>query len=125
MLRIDDLDTPRNRPGVVDAMQQDLRWLGLNWDGPVILQSQRRGLYHSWLSWLRRSGQLFACRCSRSILAGKTVYPGTCRNRNRSWGWQDQRLPSWRLRVGRTTRMAAVMWCCAVPMASLPINWQR
>ena len=99
LLRIDDLDTPRNRAGAIETIQQDLRWLGLEWDGPVLLQSQRRGFYYSWLSWLRRSGRLFACRCSRRELAGQPIYPGTCRQLRHAWGWQQQRLPSWRLRV--------------------------
>ena len=99
LLRIDDLDTPRNRPGAIEAIQQDLLWLGLKWDGPVVLQSERRGTYHSWLSWLRSSGRLFACRCSRRELAGQPVYPGTCRQTGNTWGWQQQRLPSWRLQV--------------------------
>ena len=99
LLRIDDLDTPRNRPGAIEAIQSDLLWLGLEWDGPVVLQSERRGTYHSWLSWLRRSGKLFACRCSRRELADQPIYPGFCRTAGHSWGWQQQRLPSWRLRV--------------------------
>ena len=99
LLRIDDLDTPRNRPGAVEAIQADLRWLGLHWDGTPILQSTRRGIYNSWLSWLRRSGQLFPCRCSRRELAGLQRYPGTCRDQPANWGWIDRRLPSWRLKV--------------------------
>jgi glutamyl-tRNA synthetase len=99
LLRIDDLDTPRNRPGAIEAIQSDLLWLGLEWDGPVLLQSERRGIYHSWLSWLRCSGKLFACRCSRRELADQPSYPGFCRTAGHSWGWQQQRLPSWRLRV--------------------------
>ena len=99
LLRIDDLDTPRNRAGAIEAIQSDLRWLGLKWDGPVLLQSERRGIYHSWLSWLRRSGRLFACRCSRRELADQPIYPGFCRRAAHNWGWQRQRLPSWRLRV--------------------------
>ena len=99
LLRIDDLDTPRNRAGAIEAIQSDLRWLGLDWDGPVLLQSERRGTYHSWLSWLRRSGRLFACRCSRRQLADQPTYPGFCRTAGHNWGWQQQRLPSWRLRV--------------------------
>ena len=98
-LRIDDLDTPRVRPGSIDSIQRDLRWLGLTWDGPVIRQSQHRGTYYSWLSWLRCSGQLFPCSCSRRDLAGARVYPGSCRGAERGWGWQQGRLPSWRLRV--------------------------
>ena len=99
LLRIDDLDTPRNRPGAVEAIEADLRWLGLDWDGPTILQSRRKGVYDSWLSWFRRSGQVFPCRCSRRELAGLALYPGTCRTAGHSWGWQNQRLPSWRLQV--------------------------
>ena len=99
LLRIDDLDTPRNRPGAQASIERDLQWLGLDWDGPVICQSQHRGRYHAWLSWLRRSGALFPCRCSRRMLLNHPVYPGTCRDRQTSWGWQGKRLPSWRLRV--------------------------
>ena len=99
LLRIDDLDTPRNRVGASEAIQKDLLWLGLHWDGPAVVQSERRGVYHSWLSWLRRSGRLFACRCSRRELADQPIYPGICRQAGHDWGWQQQRLPSWRLRV--------------------------
>jgi glutamyl-tRNA synthetase len=99
LLRIDDLDTQRNRAGAIEAIQSDLRWLGMEWDGPVLLQSERRGIYHSWLSWLRRSGCLFACRCSRRQLADHPIYPGFCRTAGHNWGWQQHRLPSWRLRV--------------------------
>jgi len=99
LLRIDDLDTPRVRPGAVESALENLRWLGLDWDGPLILQSRRRGLYHSVLSHLRRWGGLYACRCSRRELAAQPLYPGTCRNRALHWGWQNGQLPAWRLHV--------------------------
>ena len=99
LLRIDDLDTPRLRAGAVLSALDDLRWLGLDWDGPVVLQSQRRGLYNAVLSHLRRSGLLYACRCSRRQLGGAPIYPGTCRELDLAWGWQHNRLPAWRLRV--------------------------
>lgn len=99
LLRIDDLDTPRVRPGAITSVLEDLGWLGLNWDGPVVLQSERRGLYSSVLSHLRRCGQVYACRCSRRDLAQTVVYPGTCRQRQLGWGWKAERLPAWRLRV--------------------------
>ncbi|MFM7313540.1 MAG: tRNA glutamyl-Q(34) synthetase GluQRS [Cyanobium sp.] len=106
MLRIDDLDMPRNRPGAAEAILSDLRWLGLDWDGPVLLQSDRRGLYATVLSALRRAGALYPCRCSRRMLAdisaphgAPNVYPGFCRQRSPSWGPQAGRLPSWRLRL--------------------------
>ena len=106
LLRIDDLDRPRNRPGAEEAIQADLRWLGLHWDGPPVRQSVRRGLYATVLSSLRRSGWLYPCRCSRRLLADisaphgqLSVYPGFCRQSPPAWGWQDGRLPSWRLRL--------------------------
>ena len=99
LLRIDDLDTPRNRPGAIEAIEADLRWLGLDWDGPIILQSRRKEVYEAWLSWLRQSGRLFACRCSRRQLAGLARYPGTCRAAGHHWGWLNEHLPSWRLQV--------------------------
>ena len=69
LLRLDDLDTPRNRPGAEASILADLRWLGLDWDGPLLRQSQRRGLYGTVLSALRRQGLLYPCRCSRRLLA--------------------------------------------------------
>ena len=105
LLRIDDLDTPRNRPGAEASILADLQWLGLHWDGPVVRQSERRGLNSSVLSALRRGGWLYPCRCSRRMLADLSAphgapvpYPGTCRDLVPAWGPVAGRLPSWRLR---------------------------
>jgi glutamyl/glutaminyl-tRNA synthetase len=98
-LRIDDLDPPRVRPGATDSALDDLRWLGLHWDGDVIFQSQRLGIYNTFLSAMRREGLLYACRCTRQQLAGIYPYPGTCRQRALDWGIEGGRLPSWRLMV--------------------------
>jgi glutamyl-tRNA synthetase len=109
LLRLDDLDTPRNRAGATASILDDLQWLGLTWDGPPVFQSQRRGLYASVLSALRRDGFLYPCRCSRRLLAdisaphgSLSVYPGFCRGLTPLWGPQNQRLPSWRLRLPPT-----------------------
>ena len=99
LLRIDDLDTPRIREGAIDAALADLRWLGLHWDGPVIMQSQRLGLYGSCLSALRREQLLYPCRCTRRQLVAGQRYPGTCRDMAMGWGLKDGRLPAWRLKV--------------------------
>ncbi len=106
LLRLDDLDTPRNRAGCEEGILADLRWLGLDWDGPPIRQSARRGLYATALSALRRGGWLYPCRCSRRLLAdisaphgALSVYPGHCRQRPPHWGVVEGRLPSWRLRL--------------------------
>ncbi|MFW6731326.1 MAG: tRNA glutamyl-Q(34) synthetase GluQRS [Synechococcus sp.] len=113
LLRIDDLDSPRVKPGASDAILHDLRALGLDWDGPMVRQSDRRGLYASVLQALRRSGALYPCRCSRRLLAVAAaphgswpLYPGTCRPQGPApasgWGpaGTPPRLPSWRLRLG-------------------------
>jgi len=99
LLRIDDLDTPRIRIGAVESALEDLRWLGLHWDGPVIMQSQRLWLYNSCLSAFRQGQLLYPCRCSRRQLGAGNRYPGTCREMERGWGIQDGRLPAWRLKV--------------------------
>ncbi len=106
LLRIDDLDSHRSRNEFVQSIQNDLLWLGLKWDEPVIFQSRRRRLYSSVLSSLRLSGNLYPCRCSRKIRLGASfpgqrrfVYPGTCRNLSLGWGWEGGKLPSLRLRV--------------------------
>jgi glutamyl-tRNA synthetase len=106
LLRIDDLDQPRVRPGSEESILADLRWLELHWDGPVIRQSHRRGLYASVLSALRRSGALYPCHCSRRLLAdisaphgGLSPYPGICRPLAPFWGRRESRWPSWRLRL--------------------------
>ena len=116
LLRIDDLDTPRNRAGAEAALLADLQWLGLGWDGPVHRQSAQRGVYASLLSALRRAGALYPCRCSRRLLAdisaphgALTVYPGFCRDQPPYWGpalptqtAPPGQLPSWRLRLPPT-----------------------
>lgn len=106
LLRHDDLDLPRLRPGAIEAIEADLSWLGITWDGQPLRQSERKGLYASVLSAFRRGGALYPCRCSRRMLAdlsaphgGWPLYPGTCRDRAVGWGPQQGRLPSWRLRL--------------------------
>ncbi|MBX7192090.1 MAG: tRNA glutamyl-Q(34) synthetase GluQRS [Sandaracinaceae bacterium] len=96
VLRVEDLDTPRVRPGALEAMLDDLRWIGLDWDeGPDVggpfgpyLQSQRRERYDAAIERLRASGRVFACTCSRKEIESvasaphgeEPIYPGTCRS---------------------------------------------
>jgi glutamyl-Q tRNA(Asp) synthetase len=87
-LRIEDLDQTRCRPEFVDGIFQDLRWLGLDWDEPVLVQSQRTAAYAAALEQLRARGLAYACFCTRADIAqsltaphgdAATSYPGTCR----------------------------------------------
>lgn len=80
LLRIEDIDPPREIPGAADTILRQLEHYGLNWDGPVVYQSQRSDAYLDAIDNLRQRGLVFWCRCSRSQLAGHSVYPGTCRH---------------------------------------------
>ena len=85
-LRIDDLDGPRCAPGADSMIQQQLEAHGLYWDGAVVYQSTRIEHYRAALATLAQQGQLFACTCTRALLASQSlagpdgpVYAGTCR----------------------------------------------
>jgi glutamyl-Q tRNA(Asp) synthetase len=87
LLRIEDLDQTRSRPEFVDAIHEDLAWLGLEWSEPVLVQSQRGAAYEEALQQLKARGLVYACFCTRADIAaaleaphGTTAhYPGTCR----------------------------------------------
>ncbi len=81
LLRFDDLDTPRNQPGAVDAILTTLETFGLHWDLSVVYQSQHLPDYHDYLNQLVRHEQVYRCRCSRKTL-NSTIYSGTCREQN-------------------------------------------
>lgn len=107
LLRVDDLDTARNKQGALESIEYDLTWLGLKWDGPTLLQSKRRGLYRLAISHLRNQNKIYPCVCSRKSLAIATsnqknkIYPGRCRNLNLSYGFHQEQLPSLRLKVNK------------------------
>lgn len=91
LLRIEDIDAPRNVRGASDAIRRTLAAYGFEWDGEPVLQSRRSELYEGALEQLRRSGWLYPCGCTRREIAdswpaGKATagaprrYPGTCRS---------------------------------------------
>lgn len=73
LLRVDDLDSSRFRLDFVDAMIEDLRWLGFTWEEPVIWQTQRRDRYLAALARLHAAGLIFPCHHSRRELAEASV----------------------------------------------------
>lgn len=92
LLRIEDLDAGRARAEYRSAIEQDLAWLGLNWETPVLRQSTRTGAYQSALARLSERELLYPCFCTRSAIAAEiaraghaphegeaALYPGTCR----------------------------------------------
>ncbi len=87
-LRIEDLDQTRCRREFVDGIYEDLRWLGLDWAEPVLVESIRTETYAGALEQLRAAGLAYACFCTRADIAqsltaphgdAATSYPGTCR----------------------------------------------
>ncbi len=120
VLRMEDLDHPKNKPGAAAAAIEDLRWLGFDWDeGPDVggpcgpyVQTARRALYADALGKLVRDGRAYPCICARKDLeaaqsaphVGETLYyPGTCRGLYPSYQAAREaaggRLPAWRFRV--------------------------
>lgn len=86
LVRIEDIDPPREMPGAADAILYSLERLGLEWDGAVVYQSHRSEAYLAAIDTLCRNGRLYACRCSRKDLIARHppdappfVYDGHCR----------------------------------------------
>jgi glutamyl-Q tRNA(Asp) synthetase len=88
LLRIEDIDSTRCKPEYMDTILEDLRWLGLDWDGDIRVQSDYLSEYRAALQKLAARGVLYPCFCSRSEIAralaaphgGEQKYPGTCRH---------------------------------------------
>jgi glutamyl-Q tRNA(Asp) synthetase len=96
LLRIEDIDQSRARPEWEILIQQDLQWLGLTWDGPVMRQSDRLPAYRAALARLWQRGLIYPCTCTRrdimeaasapqegvapAVGPDGPVYPGTCRH---------------------------------------------
>lgn len=87
LLRMEDLDTPRNMPGVADAILRSLEAFGFEWDGPVVYQSERHDSYAAALARLQEDGLVYPCGCTRKEIADSAIhgiegaiYPGTCRS---------------------------------------------
>jgi glutamyl-Q tRNA(Asp) synthetase len=86
LVRMEDIDPPREVAGAADDILRTLTSLGLHWDGDVVYQSTRASAYEEAIESLRRTGSLYACGCSRREIADSSlpgiegpVYPGTCR----------------------------------------------
>jgi glutamyl-tRNA synthetase len=117
ILRNEDLDPHRSRAEYVDAMIEDLRWLGIRWaEGPdcggpygPYSQSERREHYLEAWRRLRDGGFLYPCTCSRKDLAqaatapndtdDEPIYPGRCRSRDDATEFAEPAGVNWRFRV--------------------------
>jgi glutamyl-Q tRNA(Asp) synthetase len=97
LVRIEDIDPPREVAGSADRIIEDLQRFGLRSDRPVVYQSARTSAYRAARDRLLADGRAFWCGCSRADLPSSGVYPGTCRD-----GLPPGKSPrAVRLRVGR------------------------
>ncbi|WP_275542039.1 glutamyl-Q tRNA(Asp) synthetase [Bifidobacterium tissieri] len=110
-LRIEDIDTPRVRKDADRWIMDDLHWLGLDWDGDPVYQSDRFDLYDQALHDLCDAGLLYPCFCSRAEIRaasapqegdGYVIYPGTCArldSTERDRRLAEKRRHSWRVHL--------------------------
>ncbi|MEM7438038.1 MAG: glutamate--tRNA ligase family protein, partial [Pseudomonadota bacterium] len=96
LLRIEDIDGPRSKPEFEAAIYEDLAWLGLHWETPVMRQSDRMTEYQHALTRLVELGLCYPCSCTRKDIEAAlsapqegadmgpdgVIYPGTCRHRS-------------------------------------------
>jgi len=101
LLRMEDLDPPREQPGAADLMLQTLEAYGFEWDGSALFQSKRYDTYETALHQLKEAGLLYPCTCTRKEIADSAargiegpVYPGTCRS-----SMQGRAPRAWRVRT--------------------------
>lgn len=136
LMRIEDIDGPRVLPGAQEALLEDLRWLGLDWDGDVWVQSRRLAAYQAAVDALKAKGWLYPCTCTRKEIAGIASaphgedgppYTGACRQGASHPG----RPEAWRFRmeeaaddfvVQRADGVFAYQLACAVDDAAMGVT---
>lgn len=131
LLRIEDIDIGRAREQFVDAIYEDLSWLGLTWEEPVRRQSEHYGEYALALERLGALGVVYSCFCSRSEIAnvlrdeagwprdpdGTPLYPGTCRNISPA---DHARKAASQIPVAQRLNMRA-----AISLMAGPLGWRE
>jgi len=86
LVRMEDLDRPREAPGASDAILRTIEAYGFEWDGQIVFQSRRGATYGAALKRLEHARAVFPCACTRREISDSTLsaaseplYPGTCR----------------------------------------------
>ncbi|HEZ2617508.1 tRNA glutamyl-Q(34) synthetase GluQRS [Neisseria meningitidis] len=105
LVRMEDLDPPREMPGAASHILHTLEAFGFEWDGEVAYQSRRYALYEETLCRLKTAGLVYPCHCSRKDWqagarrgADGFVYNGRCRHPGQRPAPQGKQ-PAWRIRV--------------------------
>ncbi|MEK6637129.1 MAG: tRNA glutamyl-Q(34) synthetase GluQRS [Pseudomonadota bacterium] len=117
LLRIEDIDQTRCRPEFIDAIYEDLHWLGLTWDDEVMIQSERMEIYREALTQLDALGVMYRCTCTRAEV-GEGRYKGTCRALGHTEG-------TWRIDMAKAAALTGPLhwydrdqgWVSADPIA--------
>jgi glutamyl-Q tRNA(Asp) synthetase len=116
-LRIEDLDQTRCKPEFVGGIYEDLEWLGLGWDEPVLVQSLRTSAYQAALDSLKTRGLAYACFCTRADIAqsltaphgdAASSYPGTCRGLPDDAARRATTPHCWRLESAKALKLAGL-----------------
>ncbi len=118
VLRMEDIDTTRCRPEYVTGILEDLVWLGLDWDGPVLLQSAARAGHDAALQRLGAMGLTYPCFCTRADIAAAAaaphgvapVYPGICRGLADGRARAATESHAVRLDVAKASALAGPLW---------------
>ena len=120
LLRIEDIDAGRARPEHVSSIIEDLLWLGLDWEGEILFQSERTALYALALEDLKRRGLAYPCFCTRKDIAASAsaphgpdglLYPGTCRTLPRDADRLAREPHCWRLDMDKAMALAGpLVW---------------
>lgn len=136
LMRIEDIDGPRVLPGAQEALLEDLRWLGIDWDSEPWVQSQRLEAYQAAVEALKAKDLLYPCTCTRKEIAGIASaphgedgppYTGACRQGPSHPG----RPAAWRFKmaeaaddfvVQRADGVFAYQLACAVDDAAMGVT---
>jgi len=113
LVRMEDLDGPRCKPGAADDILRTLELFGLEWDEEILYQSRRSHAYEAVLESLRKLGVAYLCACTRKEIADSAlhgvdgqIYPGTCRN-----GIAPDRVGrAWRVRTDHSVASSGMPW---------------
>jgi glutamyl-Q tRNA(Asp) synthetase len=108
LIRMEDLDKPREMAGAANAILQQLEGFGFEWDGAIIYQSQRSAIYEEYLSLLAHKGLVYNCTCSRKEIADSAIfngidgaiYPKTCFNKMRLKNTSEKHASASRIDIG-------------------------
>ncbi len=118
VLRMEDIDSPRIKPGAAEQAIEDLRWLGLDWDEGPYVQTERLPLYQNAFKHLIAAERVYPCTCTRSDIAAAASaphagqegprYPGTCAGRTAADAARltaEGRTFAWRFRATDRDRL--------------------